>query len=92
MIELNINKNLIVLIKFFFTNQKIQSIINRYKNKIKKIKTKIAQKSFILLIFFLIYNIRFLHLVLKVYPLITSFLFINNLESMVLRFLVKNIA
>lgn len=92
MIKLNINKNLVILIKIFFTNQKIQFVINKYKNKKIKIKTNIAQKSFILLIFFLIYSTRIFNLVLEVYPLITSFLFINDLESIILRFLVKNIA
>lgn len=38
----------------FFTDQKIQIVIDKYKNKQKKIEIKILQGSFIYLIFFLI--------------------------------------
>lgn len=66
MIELGIDKNFIVWISAFFTDQKILLVIDKHKNVKREIEMRILQGLLFLPILFLIYINGVFDLVFKV--------------------------
>lgn len=91
MIKLGINGNLIAKKRFFFTDQKIEIIIDGHKNKERKIEAGISQEFPALPMIFLIYISVVFDLVLKFCTLVIAFSFVNNLGFLISGFSIKDI-
>lgn len=89
MIDLSIDRNLVVWTKFFFTNRKIQLVINKHDNKEREIKTCILQELPVSLILFLIYISRVFYKLRKNNPAVISLLFVDDLGFIAFGTLVK---
>ena len=92
MLELEINRDLIYWIKLFLTNRKLQLVKDSHNNLEKKVETGIPQGSPICLILFLIYINKVFEQVEKNLPKIVSLLFVDILDFIMSKMLIKEIA
>ena len=92
MLGLEIDKNLICWTRLFFINSKLQLIINSHNNHKKVVKLKIPQGSLISSILFLIYINNVFKQFEKKLLGIVSLLFVDFLQSITSRLLVKKMA
>lgn len=92
MLSLSIDGDQIKWTKSFLSNQKVELVIDGYKNKEREVETEITQGSTILPILFLIYISQVFDRMTKTYPLVISLSFVGNLEYLASDTLVKNIA
>lgn len=90
-IDLSINTDLMIQTKSFFTNRKIQLVINRYNNKKRDIETRILQGLLVLPILFLIYISGVFKTITKNNPPVTSLSFIYDLGFIAVETLAQEI-
>lgn len=77
---------------FFLANQKVQLVINGHDNKEQGIETKIPQRSSVSPILFLIYISGIFDKVAEFSPAVMSLLFMDNLNFIASRYLIKKLA
>lgn len=92
MIKLRVDGDLISWIKSFLTDRKHQLIIDGHNNQEKKVKTRISQRSLVLPILFLTHISRVFEQVKKAVAGIISLSFVDDLEFIVSRISVKEVA
>lgn len=92
MIDLGIDTDLVAYTKFFLIDRKTQLVIDRHNNKEREIETEILQGLLVLLIFFLIYIGGVFKVVIENNSIITSPLFVDDLEFIALGISVQKIS
>ncbi len=79
-LELGINRDLLIWTELFLTVQKVQLVINGYNNQERKIETEIPQSFPVSPILFLIYIGEVMNKILETSLLVTSLSFIDDLS------------
>lgn len=92
MFKLKIDGNLIHWTRLFFTDWKLQLVINGYNNQEKEVETRIFQRSVVSLILILIYISGIFEQIKKKVLEIVLLLFVHNLGFIVSRVSIKKIA